>query len=216
MPAQSGGPASLQGEVSVRESVVRERVLDAAGALLRTPEVVALVRQRLTEEHARRASQGNVQLAQRKRRLAEVDGQLANLVESVASGLMSRTITDAITRMETEAESLRADIERDRTLVDRPVRLPSRKTPSSASKTSTSSSAPMSSGAARLYERSSVMGAFICTSRTAPYVAPRDLVSQGRSSSRPLEMHTPPQVTLRGSGTKMVAGAGFEPTTFGL
>lgn len=52
-------------KVSVRESVVRERVLESVGSLLRAPEVVALVRRRLTEEHARRASEGDVQQLQR-------------------------------------------------------------------------------------------------------------------------------------------------------
>lgn len=110
--------------ISVRESIVRERVLEAVGNLLKSPPVVDLVRRRLVEERAKRAAQGRTGLVELKRRLTETDTQLANLVDSVAKGLVSRSITEAIGKLEVQADSLRLEIERSEAEVTAPVRLP--------------------------------------------------------------------------------------------
>lgn len=110
--------------LSVQEPLVRERVLQAVGELLKSPTVVDLVRRRLVEERTRRAAQGRAGLVELERRLVETDVQLANLVDFVAKGRAPRTIADAIARLESEADSLRFQIQRSEVDAAAPVRLP--------------------------------------------------------------------------------------------
>ncbi len=112
-------------KLSIRESLVRERVLSAIADCLRCPEVVQLVRKRLVAERARRAKGNTAQVRDRKARLETIEAEMANLVRFIAKGVGADAVSAELERLEKQAKAERAAIASLEAQIPEAVRLPS-------------------------------------------------------------------------------------------
>ncbi|MBO6936763.1 MAG: recombinase family protein [Deltaproteobacteria bacterium] len=111
-------------KISIRESLVRERVLAGIADTLRCPEVVQLVRKRLVAERARRAKGDTVEVRDRKARLETIEAEMANLVRFIAKGVGSDAVSAELERLEKQAKAERAAIASLEAQIPAAVRLP--------------------------------------------------------------------------------------------
>lgn len=111
--------------LTVREDLLRPRVLDEIKEMICSQEVIRHARREFTAEVRRRQRSGGSELAEHRKRLAHIEAQISNLVDFVAAGDSSTEVRLRLRELEAQASNERAAIAKAGRTVDGPIRLPS-------------------------------------------------------------------------------------------
>jgi site-specific DNA recombinase len=194
-----GGEAACSNGISVRQTIVESRLLAPIKSDLLNPEMIAELRRRVTRKLAERpkaVDNGN--------RIGELRNQVANLTDAIASGLLrtSPAIADRLAAAETELSRLLAEAEQPKaSVVDLPAQLMRRYRKLVADLENILGKEPARARAALRQ---------ICGEiKVLPHQSGEYLVAQVGLSQALLKAAV-------GFEKFVVAGAGFEPATFGL
>ncbi len=110
---------------SVREDIARPQILDTIRERLLAPEGVAYVRRRVAEELRDYSQKLDAELRDRNVRLLRTEEKMAGLVDYLAGGDRSQYIVTTLHDLETFAKQERAAIAEIEQSVRQPLRLPS-------------------------------------------------------------------------------------------
>ena len=203
---------------SVREDIVRPQILDTIRERLLAPEGVAYVRKRVAEELRDHSKNLDAELRERKERLKRTVEKMAGLADFLASGERSQYIVSTLRDHETFAKQEREAIEQLEDEARMPIRLPSideveaqvlqldarlKQDPESARE---QLRRWLKDGSIKLGPRED--GAIVAEGTLLPLM----VIGIDQTPKRQLP-ETNPLVSGRYT---VVAGAGFEPATFGL
>ncbi len=199
---------------SVRADIARARILETLRDLLASPAGIAYARKRLAEELGKQARNQDAELRERRARLDRTTKRISNLVAVLASGERSAAITDALRDLEVQAGVERQGIADLQELAAEPIRLP---TPEEVLERVYDLEARLQQDpiAGREALRKLFKGGQIRLELG------KDGIYTARSELLPLVLLTETPTPASGDTgggryTLRVAGAGFEPTTFGL
>ena len=201
--------------LSVRESVTREGILEGIREALVRPAAIDYVRQRLAERLGQEGREARREADERAQRLARTEERIRGLILMQADGDRSPEVRALRLDLEAQAEADRQAIASLRAAAASPARL----------------TAP-DELVRRVFELDAVFREDVVTGRealrrylkggTIRMVPQADGTYLARAELMPLvvmlgtEKETAPRREPRGRCPVMVAGAGFEPTTFGL
>ena len=204
--------------LSVRESMTRQRLLEAVGSAIASPDAVAHIRRRLAEGMGSLSRGIAAELAERTARLPRVEERIRGLILMQAEGDRSPLVAQMRSDLEAQAHAERTAIEDLRAQADAPIRLPPADLITErvlALKALTES--PNVDGARAALRRYFKGGEVTLTPEAfgdgQAYVA--------RGEFMPLVMltenaATPSELEPGGRCLRSVARGGFEPPTFGL
>ncbi len=116
---------TCESRISVREEVVRKRILDAIRERLMSPDGIAHVRKRIAEELRDYSRKLEAELADRRERLARTEDKIRGLVEFIATGDRSDYVTSTLRDLEAFVRSEKVAIEGLVRESQQPLRLPS-------------------------------------------------------------------------------------------
>ena len=200
--------------VSVRTSVIEERVLGALQCDLLTPEIAEAFSLEFRREYERLAREAASALASASSRTDQLEREIENLAANLLSGVISATAARMLAEREQELERLKRSSE---TIAPKPVQFPKSEEILTRFEAKTSAlraslndprcREEAASTVQRLIERVIIHP----EGREAEIVARSDTLLRFGSSAEI-------GVTLKGSKSaiQVVAGTGFEPVTFRL
>ncbi len=203
---------------SVREDIMRPQILDTIRERLLAPEGVAYVRKRAAEELRDYSKKVDAELRERKERLKRTVEKMAGLADFIAGGERSQYIVTTLRDHETFATQEREAIEQLEDQARRPIHLPSieavesqvlqlddrlKQDPESARE---QLRRWLKDGSIRLGPRED--GEIVAEGALLPLM----VIEDGQKPKKNLP-ETNPMISGRYT---IVAGAGFEPATFGL
>ena len=212
------GPQVCKNERSLREDIVRPQILDEILARLLSPYGALEVRTRVAKQLGERSKQIDADLRERRERLARTKEKMAGLVDYIAGGDRSPYIVKTLHDHEAFSNAEQREIEILEEEARTPISLPS---PAQVERVVRDFDAHVKSHpeAAREQMRSWIQGGTI-------RVGPREdgeIVAEGdllplfvvESAQTPKRQLPVAKSMVTGRYT-IVAGVGFEPTTFGL
>ena len=111
--------------ISLREDIVRQRILTAIEERLRNPEAIAYVRKRIAEQLGGYSRKIAEELKQRTARLARTEDRIRGLIAFVADGDRSEYVVATLRDLEAHARADKLEISGLKQELDQPIRLPS-------------------------------------------------------------------------------------------
>ena len=114
-----------QNGISIREEVVRTRILGAIRRQLRSKNGIRYVRARVAEQLGDLTRRMEKELRERKARLGRVEEKIGRLISYIAQGEQSDYVTRTLRQLEAEAKADKHEIDRLAESLRAPIRLPS-------------------------------------------------------------------------------------------
>ena len=111
--------------VSIREEIVRTRILGAIRRQLRSKNGIRYVRGKVAEQLGEVTRRMEKELRERRARLGKTEEKIGGLISYIAQGERSDYITKALRQLEAEAKADQREIDRLTESLRAPIRLPS-------------------------------------------------------------------------------------------
>ena len=205
-------------DITIREDVARKAILGRIREHLVTPDGVAHIRKQVTEYLRDYSKTLDDEMKERRERLARTDQRIKGLVGFIADGDRSESVVSALRDLEAAAKSERAAIDRLAQAAKEPLRLPSIEEVVGMAKDLEARAAQDPIGARAQLQRWHKGGTIrVGRDKAGQIVAQGELLSLVILSERMPETSKHPSPSDSDWGAKtFVAGAGFEPATFGL
>jgi hypothetical protein len=206
---------TCKNRLGIREDVAKHRVLDALRAKLASPEGVAYVRRRVAERLGEMERTRSADLDDLLKRHSRTQGRIRGLVGFIADGDRSEAVVLGLKDLEAQAKAEKAAIADLEDQAREPIRLPApdevvervfeleRLFEHDPTARREALARYFKDGQIRLEPQAD--GIYLAKSELLPLVI---LLEEAASP--------PPPASRRRRYTARVAGAGFEPTTFGL
>jgi site-specific DNA recombinase len=199
---------------AIKEPIARTRILDAIRERLTSPDGIAHVRQGVAEYLRDYSKNLEADIKERRERIQRTEGQIRGLIDFIAQGDRSHYVVKTLGDLEKYVLAEKATVSKLLDEAREPLRLPSvDEVASRAYELDARLSQDPQGGRARLIRwlRDGKL-----TVETGPDGKP-----YARGALLPLTIlaeaeNTKPAKDLAGRYTHIVAGAGFEPATFGL
>ena len=204
--------------LSVRETLTKQRVLEAIGGAIASPEAIDYVRRRLAERLGSFSRDVGVELKDRAARLKRVEERVRGLIVMQAEGDRSPMVAQMRADFESQAQTERAALDELRSQADAPIQLPPADLITQRVLALRALTESSDVHGARAALRRYLKGGEITL--TPERFGDRETYV-ARAEFLPLVMltdkaETPSQIALGGSCPRLVARGGFEPPTFGL
>lgn len=110
--------------VSVREDVLRTSLLDELRHRLASPDGLAYARKRIAERLGALSREQGGEVRERRRALEAVEGSISKLVDFVAQGLGTKTVSERLKTLEREADEQRKALASLERAAGSPIKLP--------------------------------------------------------------------------------------------
>ncbi|MCE9573707.1 MAG: hypothetical protein K8W52_11175 [Deltaproteobacteria bacterium] len=215
---RSKGAGVCANWTSVREDIVRRKVLAAITERLTSAEGLAYIRTRIAAELGAVEQSMATELAERRARLGRAEDKMRGLVEFIASGDRTEYVVTTLRDLDAYAKDERAQIAALEAAAGEPLRLPSiDDVLAQVIDLDARLAHDPEAGRARLGRWLKDSAIRVGPSTTGEVVAEGDLlplVVIDESGSR--KRHYAESRTGNPRRYTVVAGAGFEPATFGL